>query len=66
MKNYRNLILIGILTVFMISCSENKKKTQQDEKNTTIKTETKEKLKSFKMEFDKTKISKYTIEDSSG
>ena len=64
MKNYRNLILIGILTVFMISCSENKKKTQQDEKNTTIKTETKEKLKSFKMEFDKTKISKYTIEDS--
>ena len=64
MKNYRNLILIGILTIIMISCSENKKKTQPKENNTTIKTESKEKTKSFKIEFDKTKVSEYTIEDS--
>ncbi len=53
MKNYRNLLLIGILTIIMISCSENKNKTQP-----------KEKPKSFKIEFDKTKISKYTIENT--
>lgn len=48
----------------MISCSENKKKTQPKENDTTIKTETKEKPKSFKIGFDKMKISKYTIEDT--
>lgn len=55
MKKHRNFILVGILTVFMVSCSENKR---QSEEKKEIK-----KSKSFKIEFDNMKISKYTIED---